>query len=66
MATAKVKTSGSEQLVLLPSGLRLGMRNVQIVRKGNEVVLRKIPGRKGAYRKGSKRLVVRDGLRPMK
>jgi hypothetical protein len=66
MATAKVKTSGSEQLVLRAPDLRLGMRNVEIVREGNEVVLRKIPGWKGAYRKGSKRLVMRDGLRPMK
>jgi virulence-associated protein VagC len=63
MATAKVKTSGSEQLVLLPTGFRLGMRNVEIVREGNEVILRAIPGRKGDYRRGSKRLVARDGLR---
>jgi virulence-associated protein VagC len=65
MATAKVKTSGSEQFVLLPPDLRLGMRSVEIVREGNEVVLRKIPGRKGEHRRGRKRLVVRDGLRAM-
>jgi virulence-associated protein VagC len=61
--TAKVKTSGGEQFVLLPAGFRVGMRNVEIVREGNEVILRKVLGRKGDYRRGSKRLVVRDGLR---
>jgi virulence-associated protein VagC len=61
--TAKLKTSGGEQFVLLPAGFRLGMRDVEIVREGNEVILRAIPVRKGDYRRGSKRLVVRDGLR---
>ena len=66
MPTAKIKTSGSEQFVLLPAGFRLGARDVEIVREGNEVILRKIPGRKGDYRRGRKRLVVSDGIRAAK
>jgi virulence-associated protein VagC len=61
--TAKLKTSGGEQFVLLPAGFRLGMRNVEVVPEGNEVILRKVPARKGVYRRGRKRLVARDGLR---
>lgn len=63
MATAEIKTSGSEQFVLLPAGFRLGAMDVEILREGNEVILRMIPGRRGDYRRGRKRLVVRDGIR---
>jgi virulence-associated protein VagC len=63
VATAKIKTSGSEQFVLLPAGFRLGMPDVEIVREGTDVILRKVPGRKGDYRKGRKRLIARDVLR---
>jgi virulence-associated protein VagC len=63
VATAKIKTSGSEQFVLLPAGFRLGVRDVEIVREGNEVILRKVPGPKSDYRSGRKRLVGHDALR---
>jgi virulence-associated protein VagC len=61
--TARLKTSGSDQFVLIPADFRLGAGEVEIVRDGDEVILRRISGRKASYRRGSKRLVLRDGLR---
>jgi len=63
MRTARIKTSGGDQFVLLPADFRLGVDEVEIVRDGGEVVIRKLPSRKGTYRRGVKRLVARDGLR---
>jgi virulence-associated protein VagC len=59
MSGAKIKNSGSDQFVLLPAGLRFGTRDVEIVREGNEVILREAQSRKGSYLKGRKPILSR-------
>lgn len=43
MATAKVFKSGNSQAVRLPKGFRLDATEVEIYRRGDEIVLREIP-----------------------
>jgi len=40
MATARVFRSGNSQAVMLPKGFRLRSREVEIVRRGDEIILR--------------------------
>jgi virulence-associated protein VagC len=54
VARAKIKTSGSDQFVLLPVGFRFATRDVEILREGNELVIREVPSRRGDYQKGRK------------
>ena len=46
MATAKVFKSGNSQAVRLPKAFRLKGPEVEIYRRGDEIVLRDIPKRK--------------------
>jgi antitoxin VapB len=43
MATAKVFQSGNSQAVRLPKEFRFRSKEVEIIRRGNEVVLREKP-----------------------
>jgi antitoxin VapB len=43
MATAKVFKSGNSQAVRLPSEFRLDVDEVEIIRRGDEIVLRRKP-----------------------
>ncbi|MGE3295157.1 MAG: antitoxin [Geminicoccaceae bacterium] len=43
MATAKVFTSGNSQAVRLPREFRLAATEVEIFRRGDEIVLRELP-----------------------
>ena len=44
MATAKVFRSGNSQAVRLPKQYRLKSKEVEIYRRGDEIVLRETPG----------------------
>ena len=44
MATAKVFRSGNSQAVRLPKQYRLKSKEVEIYRRGEEIVLRETPG----------------------
>jgi antitoxin VapB len=44
MATARVFRSGNSQAVRLPKKFRLKSKEVEIVRRGDEIVLREKPG----------------------
>ncbi len=46
MATAKVFKSGNSQAVRLPKAFRLKGPEVEITRRGDEIVLRELPKRK--------------------
>lgn len=46
MATAKVFKSGNSQAVRLPKAFRLKGPEVEITRRGSEIVLREMPERK--------------------
>jgi antitoxin VapB len=48
MATARVIRSGTRQVVVLPRGIRLKGKEVEIFRRGDEIVLRE--KRKGLAR----------------
>lgn len=50
MATAKVFKSGNSQAVRLPKAFRLTSAEVEITRRGDEIVLREIPKRKRGLR----------------
>lgn len=43
MRTASVFKSGNSQAVRLPKDLQFDVREVEILRRGDEIVLRKIP-----------------------
>ena len=43
MATAKVFKSGNSQAVRLPKGFRFEASEVEILRRGDEIVLRELP-----------------------
>ena len=44
MKTARVFRSGNSQAVRLPKQFRLSSRDVEIFRRGDEIVLREMPG----------------------
>lgn len=44
MATAKVFKSGNSQAVRLPKEFRVKSKELEITRRGNEIVLREKPG----------------------
>lgn len=48
MTTARVFQSGNSQAVRLPKEFRLNVEQVEIFRRGDEIVLRELPSNAGA------------------
>lgn len=48
MAYANVITDGDSQLLLLPEGIRLVAGQVEVFRRGDEIILRERPASAGA------------------
>ncbi len=44
MTTAKIEHTGASQRVRLPEGFELDVDEVEILRRGDEIILRKKPG----------------------